>query len=115
MSTGVCAADGATARAAKWLAEGDERGADLLQFVSGHTQRTLCENSMITPKPRSGGRPHNAVMQRLASDPAWMAQAKIDGWRARWRDGELRSRAGLSVAPVPSIDRGAVGARCWPD
>ena len=43
---------------------------------------------MITPKPRSGGRPHNAVMQRLASDPAWMAQAKIDGWRARWRDGD---------------------------
>ena len=33
VSTGVCAADGATARAAKWLAEGDERGADLLQFV----------------------------------------------------------------------------------
>lgn len=58
---------------------------------------------MITPKPRSGGRPHNAVMQRLASDPAWMAQAKIDGWRARWRDGALRSRAGMLLHQCPAL------------
>ena len=58
---------------------------------------------MITPKPRSGGRPHNACMQRLASDPAWMAQAKIDGWRARWRDGELRSRAGMRLHQCPAL------------
>ena len=31
--TGVCAADGATARAAKWLAEGDRRGEDLMIFM----------------------------------------------------------------------------------
>lgn len=31
--TGVCAADGATKRAAAWLAAGDARGEDLLQFV----------------------------------------------------------------------------------
>ena len=33
VTSGVCAADGATERAARWLAEGNAKGEDLLQFV----------------------------------------------------------------------------------
>ena len=58
---------------------------------------------MMTPKPRNGGRPGNAVMQSLLSDPDWMAQAKIDGWRSRWQSGQLRSRAGMILNQCPEL------------
>ena len=45
-------------------------------------------------KPISGGRPMNALYQRLAADPAWMCQAKVDGCRALWDGRELRTRNG---------------------
>ena len=45
-------------------------------------------------KPISGGAPNNALYQRLARDPAWMCQAKIDGCRALWDGVELRTRNG---------------------
>jgi ATP-dependent DNA ligase len=36
----------------------------------------------------------NALYQRLAADPAWMCQAKINGCRALWDGAELRTRNG---------------------
>ena len=50
---------------------------------------------MISPKPISGGLPCNDLMVQLERDPAWIGQAKIDGWRSAWDGEELRSRSGL--------------------
>ena len=48
-------------------------------------------------KPARGGRPLDAHYQRLARDPEWVCQAKIDGWRAVAYRGVLRTRSGNPI------------------
>ena len=48
-------------------------------------------------KPARGGRPLDAHYQRLAADPEWVCQAKIDGWRAVCHRGVLRTRTGNPI------------------
>ncbi len=48
-------------------------------------------------KPARGGRPLDAHYQRLARDPEWVCQAKIDGWRAVAHRGVLRTRTGNPI------------------
>ena len=54
-------------------------------------------------KPARGGRPLDVGYRALASDPAWVCQAKIDGWRAVWDGDALRTRSGKPIRIPPQV------------
>lgn len=56
----------------------------------------------VPVKPAAGGRPLGALYRRLARDPAWVAQAKLDGHRAIWDGRALWSRQGRRITRAPA-------------
>ena len=48
----------------------------------------------VPVKPIRGGRPMDGLYNRLASDPLWVTQAKLNGIRALWDGADLWSRTG---------------------
>lgn len=62
-------------------------------------------------KPIRGGKPLDAFYHKLAADPSYMCQAKLDGQRTLWdpKTKTLWSRRGLRINKVPEIAEALAG------